>query len=1070
MFSGMEYSSIVSPEMLGASRMPSKSIFFHFSDEETAKNSHCRNRGSFYMPLAGQWQFRYYENIMEVPDDFSAITDWDKLFVPSCWDMKGYDHPHYTNRNTPWKKEEYLAPKVPFDRNPTGAYRRSFVLPETWKDKRVFLAFDGAESIVYATLNGKRVGFTKDSRTGAEFEVTDFLKEGENILDVIVIKWSDGCYVEDQDQWWHGGIVRNVYMYAAPGIFIGDFFVSTSLENEYKDGLLDVEMLVNFPGKYVENYTLELAFSDRNDKEVFREEVKVNSHSKKLFGSPDFSRVESNFHKKLPEIELWSSEEPTLYTLCILLKDDKGNIVDVVSTKVGFRSVEIKERSLLINGQRVLICGVNRHEHDPAEGRSVSIDLMEKDVILMKKYNINAVRCSHYPPSWEFLELCDKYGLYVMDEANIETHGYSPDITRNPAWGPAFLDRGEKMVMRDKNHPSIFCWSLGNESGNGANHAAIAGWIRDYDKSRILHYEAATQGWIPGNEKLKSDIISPMYPYVEASIRFAENFAEGEDRPMIYCEYSHAMGNSNGGLADYFKAFKRYPALQGGFIWEWVDHGIYADDGKTFLYGGDFGDIPNDRNFVADGLIFPNRIPHPALEEYKYLCQKIQFELLDAQSLVLRITNENYFTDLSGYDFFWEITRDGTSVASGSITKEMMLESHYYQSCSIDDKDPSEKRENAFIQEVRRPFYKKCPGLYYSHEFHNKALFRIHTLLPESMANECLLLNVCAKLKEDTLWAEKGHTVAYEQFTLPHTSFSAFACNNSFEDEKEEKGTLGGKEAFYLFNGKTILEKSPEMNIMRATLDNDGVAWALQYHMTAKPLVRWYDKGLFEAVKEKRILQEEKELLSFEETLATKATEEKIRLQQKYTLSANGALKGEALFSVPEFFRDLPRLGLLFTLDGSFEEVEYFGNGPFENYVDRKTGAKKGLYRTTVDAMFTPYIMPQDFGNRTDVRFFSLYSKKEDVTLLFATPSGAEFSVSRYSYEMLEKAQHTNELVDSGKVYLKLDYFQRGVGSVSCGPDANEDYRTQWGDFLLRFHLKALKGKVKDLASAVKKM
>ena len=1058
--------SFQSPEAPGLSRVPAKSIFFHFPDEKSARKSSCRERGPFYMGLAGKWLFKYFKAPSLIPDDFDAIRDWDSLTVPSCWDMKGYDHPHYTNRNTPWKKEEHLAPKVPENDNPSGAFRRKFRLPKSWKGKRVFLAFDGAESVLYAMLNGKSLGFLKDSRTGGEFEITESLREGENVLDVAVVKWSDSCYMEDQDQWWHAGIVRNVYLYAAPENFIGDFFAKTTLKNEYRDGVLDLEMLVNFRKKMLPDHTLFVTLSGEKDHTVFREELPVNRHFAKRFGSSDFSRTASSLHKEIPGVRAWSAEDPFLYTLLITLKDGNGTVLDAVGAKIGFRSVEIKERSLLLNGQRVLITGVNRHEHDPHEGRTLSMDRMEQDAVLMKQYNINAVRCSHYPPSWEFLELCDKYGLYVMDETNLETHGYSSDLSNNPAWAPAYLDRCVKMVMRDKNHPSVFCWSLGNESGSGPNHNAMAGWIRDYDASRIVHYEAATQGWIPGNERLKSDIVSPMYPYVESMIRWAENFAEQEDRPMILCEFSHAMGNSNGGLSDYFEAFRKYPCLQGGFIWEFLDHGIYAKDRKTFLYGGDFGDTPNDLNFVADGLVSPERKPHPALEEYKYLAQKIRFALPDPRSLVLRITNEKYFTDLSSYDFFWEMTREGKKIAGGKITKEMMLESFFYQSCTIDDREKGEKKEKSFLQEVRRPFYKPCTGLYCSHEFHNTALFRIHALVPECSPGDTLLLDVRAELKKDTLWAKKGHIVAYEQFELPYAAFREAARAS----RKTVLPRLSAKGDFLTLEGQKILAERPSLNLLRATLDNDGVPWALPMHMTAKPLVRWHDKGLYEGRIRSSAKEEGPGRLLLTETFSTPATKEKITLSQKYVSLENGAVDGEALFSVPEFFRDLPRLGVLFTLPGSFRKVEYFGRGPFENYVDRCSGAKKGLYKTTVDDMITPYIMPQEYGNRTGVKFFSLYSASLNVTLLFSTPMGAEFSVSPYSWEMLENAKHTNELSDSGKVFLKLDYFQRGVGSVSCGPDAKEEYRTQWGEFLLRFRMKAVPGKVTDLPAAVKEM
>jgi beta-galactosidase len=567
-------------------------------------------RSPWLRPLDGAWEFRLAPRPDQAPAALAARDGWSTVEVPGLWTMQGFGRPQYTNVQMPFPNR---PPDVP-DANPAGIYRRRFELPRGWRSRRVVLGFGGAEGALYVLVNGEPVGLSKDARTPAEFDVSGLVRrDGENELVAVILQWSDASFVEDQDCWWHAGLPRSVYLRADGAIT--DLFVHADM-----DGLLRVDAP---PG--------ELVLLDPRGREVVR--GPVGEH-----------RVRSP--------RLWSAEDPALYTLVVTSEGES------VACRVGFRTVEVRDARLLVNGTAIRIHGVNRHDHDDRRGRAVTRESMELDARLMKQHNLNAVRCSHYPNDPYWLDLCDRYGLYAIDEANIESHAWYDEVCRDPAYAGAFLERVRNMVERDKNHPSVILWSLGNESGYGPNHDAAAGWVRHRDPSRPLHYEGAIRfDWSGG--RAATDIVCPMYPALEDVEAWAR--ANDDPRPMILCEYSHAMGNSNGGLADYHAAFDRYDQLQGGFVWEWIDHGIRqtAPNGREHWgYGGDFGDEPNDANFCADGLVWPDRTPHPAMHELKFVARPVGVEC--TQSGRFRVFSKRDFLGLDDFRGTWELSTGET--------------------------------------------------------------------------------------------------------------------------------------------------------------------------------------------------------------------------------------------------------------------------------------------------------------------------------------------------------------------------------------------------------------------------
>ncbi len=655
----------MTPEIIQANRLPSRATAYPYPNQRLAL-ANDRDASPWFLPLNGDWDFHLAQKPEDVPADFiqpgfepAGRDAWMKLPVPGNWTLHGtFDKPHYTNVQMPFPDE---PPHVP-EKNPTGCYRTVLDLPETWRDRRIVLHFGGAESVLYVYVNGASVGMSKDSRLPSEFDITSFVTVGQkNIVSAVVVKYSDASFIEDQDQWWMGGLHREVYAYSTAPVYLSDLFAVGNLENNYRDGRLKLTAKIGFPGQPEENWQVEAQLYDSKGKAAFRKPLRAAV----VVARGSWPRIQAEFNQAFKKPLLWSADAPHLYRLVVTLKDPNGKFVESTSTRIGFRSIEVRDRMLLINGKRVLIKGVNRHDHHDTKGKALDRETMRLDALTMKRFNVNAVRTSHYPNDPHWLDLCDEIGLYVIDEANLESHAYYHQVCRDPRYASAFLERAVRMVERDKNHPCVMLWSLGNESGYGPNHDAMAGWIRGYDSSRPLHYEPGV--WLHGTRKQPTkeaynsgyrvtDVVCPMYPTIETIIKWATDKKHPDrKRPLIMCEYSHAMGNSNGSLADYWDAFEKYPGLQGGFIWEWIDHGIkQTKDGKEYwAYGGDFGDQPNDLNFVCDGLVWPDRTPHPGLYEFKHLAQPVK--ALGFNNDAFELKNKQDFATLAWVRSEWEL-------------------------------------------------------------------------------------------------------------------------------------------------------------------------------------------------------------------------------------------------------------------------------------------------------------------------------------------------------------------------------------------------------------------------------
>ncbi|GAB4513023.1 MAG: hypothetical protein Kow0047_24540 [Anaerolineae bacterium] len=765
----------------------------------------CDRYASPYVQLLnGEWRFHLAPYPAAAPERFFDpdfdVSGWDTIPVPSNWQMQGYDKPIYTNVQYPFPPDD--LPRVPEDDNPTGCYRRTFTVPESWAGRRIFLAFEGVDSAFHVWVNGQLVGYSQDSRLTAEFDVTPYLRPGENVLAVRVYRWSDGSYLEDQDFWRLSGIYRDVYLWAAPTVHVRDFAIVTDLDENYRDAELRVRAHVrNYEQQAVEGYTLQAMLYDAEGQPVWEEpvtaDVAVGGEEEAILSlSQDVARPRK-----------WSDEDPYLYTLVLTLVDRAGEIVEIESARVGFRKVELKRGQIHVNGVPIMLKGVNRHEHDPITGHTVSVESMIEDILLMKRFNINAVRTSHYPNDPRWYDLCDQYGIYLYDEANLESHGVWDRLTKDPLWRDAFLARAVRMVERDKNHPSVIVWSLGNESGYGPNHDAMADWIHANDPTRLVHYHPAEDAPIV-------DIIGPMYPSIDRLVELAHD--SGDHRPVIMCEYAHSMGNSTGNLKEYWDAIFTHRRLQGGFIWDWVDQGIQqvTEDGEIwYAYGGDFGDDPNDGNFCINGLIWPDRRPHPALWEHKRVLQPVWIEPIDLMSGKVKLINRYHFSDLSGLRGTWTLSADADVIQSGEIPT-LNTPAGEAEIITLPIEHPSPQ-----------------PGVTY-------------------------WLTIRFSLASDTLWAPAGHEVAWAQFQMPYEApalepIDLATLPRLAISEDGEMITITGEGFRVAFDrqtghmtrferrGRNLIKSGPALQLWRAPTDNDANVWGDQ-----KMAIRWRDAGL----------------------------------------------------------------------------------------------------------------------------------------------------------------------------------------------------------------------------------
>ena len=939
----------------------------------------------YYMSLNGKWKFHWVKNPDNRPKDFyqpSYYTGgWADINVPGNWERQGYGTAIYVNETYEFDDKMFNfkknPPLVPHAENEVGSYRRTFKVPADWKGRRVVLCCEGVISFYYVWVNGKLLGYNQGSKTAAEWDITEVLTEGENVVALEVYRWSSGAYLECQDMWRLSGIERDVYLYSTPKQYIADYKLNASLDKEtYKDGLFGLEVTVEGPSSTASSITYTL--KDTFGKAVLKDAINIKSR-----GLSNFIAFEE---KKIPNVKPWSAEYPNLYTLVLELKDVQGRVTELTGCEVGFRTSEIKNGRFCINGVPVLVKGTNRHEHSQL-GRTVSKELMELDIKLMKEHNINLVRNSHYPTHPYWYQLCDRYGLYMIDEANIESHGmgYGPaSLAKDSTWLTAHMDRTHRMYERSKNHPAIVIWSLGNEAGNGINFERTYDWLKSVDKTRPVQYERAEQNY-------NTDIYCRMYRSVDE----IKAYVAKKDiyRPFILCEYLHAMGNSCGGLKDYWDVFENEPMAQGGNVWDWVDQSFREIDknGKWYwTYGGDYGPegIPSFGNFCCNGLVNADRQPHPHLLEVKKVYQNIKATLLSPKNMKLRIKNWYDFSNLNEYELHWNVTADnGEKIAEG--TKVLDCEPHATIDVSLGN-----------------------------------------VLLPKTVREA--YLNISWTRREASPMIAEDWEVAYDQFVIAgnknYTGYRPQKAGETTFTVDKETGALTS----LALDGKELLATPITLSLFRPATDNDN--------RDKNGARLWRKAGLDNLTQKVTSLKEGKNTTTADIELLNAKGQKVGTADFIYTLDKNGALKIRTTFQPDTaIVKSMARLGLTFRVADTYDQVSYLGRGDNETYADRGQSGKIGLYQTTPERMFHYYVTPQSTGNRTDVRW-TKFTDRSGEGIFVDSNRPFQFSIVPFSDVLLEKARHINELERDGLVTVHLDAEQAGVGTATCGPGVLPQY------------------------------
>jgi len=979
---------------------------------------------SLVQSLNGKWKFHWAPNPDSRPVDFFReefdVREWPDIEVPGNWEFQGYGVPIYTNIDYPFRAD---PPFVPRDDNPVGSFRRTFAVPASWAGRQTFISFGSVRSAFYLWVNGKSVGFAKGSKTPAEFNITPFVREGVNNVSVEVYRWTDGSYLEGQDYWKVSGIERGVSLYSLPGVHIRDFGVEAGLADNNVDGRLRVKVNVrNLSGQASDTYSLGMELIDPDGRTIIASDVSESFKVDPGMETP----VESATTVKAPR--RWTAETPDLYHLLLYLVGPSGDTVEAVDCMVGFRSVEIRDGQLLVNGVPILIKGVNRHEHDPVRGRVMTDELMMEDLRLLKQFNINAVRTSHYPDDPRWYDLCDRYGIYLVDEANIESHGmgYDPDKTlgNKPEWREAHLDRTRRMVERDKNHPSVIIWSLGNEAGDGVNFDSTYRWIKRRDPTRPVQYERAGRG-------PHTDIYCPMY----APIRHLREYADSvRDRPLIMCEYAHAMGNSVGNLKEYWDVIYANRQLQGGFIWDWADQGMlkYTSLGEPyFAYGGDYGPpgTPSDGNFLCNGLVAPDRTLHPHIWEVKKIYQYVRITPVDISTGRFNVTNFRDFSGLEDLRIVWRIDADGTTVAETTLIAPSIAAGE--------------------TREVILPFegFTMRRG-------------------PEYILTVSFRTNGASFLIPD------NHEVAWEQFVLQNSSeFELYdkkevdalslkrtdsAINISGREFSVSMSTVEGTLTSLTYKGKQLMLTGPSPYFWRAPTDNDfGNRMPIRCGL-------WKEAGDRRNVERVTTARLSPDLVRIEVSFDLFGVG--VSYQTRYDVYGTGDIVITGKFHpLRTGLPDIPRMGMKMIIPVDLDNVEWYGRGPFESYWDRKHGMAIGRYSGKVGDQYHPYIRPQENGNKTDVRWFSLTDDSGDGLLIVC--GNMNFGVSHFLPEDFdngpEKAQrHTYDMKPRSLVSLNIDYLQMGVGGDnSWGARPHQEFTIPVKDYIYSYRVRPYSGK-----------
>lgn len=1002
------YDIITNPNLTSINRETPRSTFTSYTSEEAAiKND--RKTDTYRRSLNGVWKFNYAENFDERPTDFMNpdynVSKWSDIKVPGNWERQGFGTPIYVNTSYEFTSPGYKPfwdkpnpPFVPKEWNPTGTYRRDFNLPANWEGKEIFLSADGTKGVAFYYLNGTFIGMNKDAKTPARFNITKIAKPGMNVIAVQIHRFSDANYLECQDMWRLSGFERDIYIYAQPKVRIADFTVRTPLDKTYKDGEFSMDVLINNASGANKAVSVSYNLMDADEKTVLqsKEEKAVNESAKITFGQ-----------NVIKNVKAWTAETPNLYTLVISLKDASGKLLEATSAKVGFRTIAITNKQLLVNGQPILVKGVNVHEHNEVTAHYVTEELMMKDFELWKKYNVNTVRTCHYPQQERFYELCDQYGIYVIDEANIESHGMGYDTRKggtlgnNPLFETAHMYRTENMYLRDKNHPCIITWSLGNEAGNGICFYNTYKYLKSQDSSRPVQYERAGLEW-------NTDIFCPMYSRPADIERYAKN--PNSDRPLILCEYAHAMGNSLGNFKEYWDIIKKYPILQGGCIWDWVDQGLLEktkDGRKYWKYGGDYGKIgtPSDGDFCINGLVYPDRTTKPATEEMRKIYQNIDFGKLDVKNGKITIHNGFFFTNLNKYEFSYTIRNHGKAVS----TENFNIDCAPGDSISVDLKNLPAPRTTTGDDQI---------------EFEAK-IKTSEPFLPVGyvIAREQKYINLYMKTKSPEM----------SPASVKETETQAILSGKDFKATFDKKS---GMLVSYIHKGTEYILNGEGLHpfFWRAPTDNDYGA------NLPKKLKVWKDASYKNVVANSfAVSQDNKSIVS----CTYEFPETDSHWDVTYTVYENGIIKVDNKFVAPnEKTPMIPRVGLRMQLPITFDNLTYYGRGPKENYRDRRTAQFYGEYKTNVKDNYEPYIRPQENNHRTDIRWCA-FADKTGKGLLFVADRTFELNASPYKLESMDSGEsihngdpitektdhrHLTDPQPQKLIDLFIDYRMMGVG------------------------------------------
>lgn len=998
------------PGAFAVGRLAPRATSYPYPDRQAVINGdHLAS--PFVISLNGKWKFKFSPRPDDRPVDFYAegydVSGWDEINVPSNWEMEGYGVPIYTNVVYPFYPAN--PPYIPHGDNPVGSYKRNFSIPSDWDGRKIFLHFGGSTSGMYVWVNGHKVGYVQSTKNPAEFDITPYVHSGDNEVACEVYRWTDGSYLEDQDFWRLSGIERDVYVYSTAQERIADFFVRALLDKNYRNGQFDLTTSVRNYSSEPMKGKLEVSLYDADGKRVLRKEESVN------FGGDSETTVQmSDVVKK---VRPWSAETPYLYNMVITLMDSKGNVIESTGSRIGFRTVEIKNGQLLVNGNAIEVHGVDLHEHHPVKGHVVDRETMLADIRTMKRNNINAVRTSHYPQTPLWYDLCDQYGLYIVDEANVEIHGMgSSPISRTdpkthparlPQWKDAIVDREKLLVERDKNHPSVIIWSLGNECGNGENFLAGYDWIKSRDTSRPVQFEQA------GEEDRNTDIVCPMYP----SIWYMKDYASREnvDRPYIMCEYAHAMGNSSGNFQEYFDIIRSSPHMQGGFIWDWVDQGILTKDDngdEYWAYGGDLGaqHYTHDENFCINGLVQPDRTPHPGLAEVKKVYQDIRFSPVDLKNGKFLVENHFMYRNLNEYNFRWELLRDGQRVKDGEFILDLPAGQNKEVTLPLSESDLND-----------------------GHEYY---------------------LSVYAFTRDGDEIIPAGYEMAREQFALSAPTGFSFKPEtgsvildkhgnslnfNCGDNVKVTIDSRSGMLTRYSVDGNNLITGPLEPSFWRAPTDND---WGNHAH---ERLNGWRCAARNRKMKDLTIKDDNGAKVV---TASFDLPDVGANYTLIYTIYPKGSVKIEAgIENAKNIYPEMMRFGLQFTLDKGKENLTWYGRGPEENYSDRNTAAFMGIWQGKVADQFYPYIRPQETGNKTDVRWAMLTDASGfglrvtglqplNVSALDVRPADLDPGLNKHQ-------MHNSDVRHSRyQTFFNIDLGQRGLGGDnSWGAGPHDGYR-----------------------------